>query len=86
MTTLQGGQQLDINATQINATHTEMADIVKMLASRAGNHVGQIARLLAEKAMLEEENARLKADNERLAKAAGDAKAADAKAPEKAKA
>lgn len=75
MTTPQGGQ-LDINSTQINATHNEMADIVKILASRAGNHVGQIARLLAEKAMLEEENARLRADNERLAKVA----------PEKAKA
>lgn len=80
MTTPQGGQPLDINSTQVNATHNEMADIVKILASRAGNHVGQIARLLAEKAMLEEANARLKAENERLAKAA------DAKAPEKAKA
>lgn len=87
MTTLQGGQPLDINSTQVNATHNEMADIVKILASRSGNHVGQIARLLAEKAMLEEENARLRADNERLAKVAQEkAKAADAKAPEKAKA
>ena len=84
MTIPQGGQPLDINAIQLNATHNEMAEITKMLASRSGNHVGQVGRLMAEKAMLEEENARLKAENERLTKAAGETEAAPDKAPEKA--
>lgn len=86
MTTPQGGQPLDLNSIQLNATHNEMAEITKMLASRAGNHVGQIGKLMAEKAMLEEEIARLKAENERLTKAAGEARGEAAKAPEKAKA
>lgn len=81
MTTPQGGQPLDLNSIQINATHDEMGNIAKILASRSGNHVGQISRLLAEKAMLEEEVARLRAENERLTKAAGEAKAAQQGTP-----
>lgn len=85
MTTPQGGQPLDLNSIHLNATHNEMAEITKMLASRAGNHVGQIGKLMAEKAMLEEENARLKGEVEKLTKAAGEAKAAPEKAEAKAK-
>lgn len=86
MTTPQGGQPLDLNSIQINSTHNEMAEITKMLASRSGNHVGQIGKLMAEKAMLEEEVARLKVENERLTKATGKTNAEAAKALEKAKA
>lgn len=86
MTTPQGGQPLDINSIRINAAYDNLANSVKEQAVKAANYAGEIARLLAEKAMLEEEVARLKADNERLTKAAGEAKAATAKAPEKAKA
>ena len=85
MTTPQGGQ-IDINSIRINAAYDNLANGVKEQAVKAANYAGEIARVLAEKAQLEEEVARLKADNERLTKAAGEAKAADAKAPEKAKA
>ena len=86
MTTPQGGQPLDINSIRINAAYDNLANGVKEQAVKAANYAGEIARVLAEKAQLEEEVARLKADNERLTKAAGEAKATDAKAPEKAKA
>lgn len=81
MTTPQGGQPLDINSIRINAAYDNLANGVKEQAVKAANYAGEIARVLAEKAQLEEEVARLKADNERLTKAAGEAKAA----PEKAK-
>lgn len=86
MTTPQGGQPLDINSIRINAAYDNLANGVKEQAVKAANYAGEIARVLAEKAQLEEEVARLKADNERLTKAAGEAKAAPDKAPEKAKA
>lgn len=76
MTTPQGGQPLDINSLRINAAYDNLANGVKEQAVKAANYAGEIARVLAEKAQLEEEIARLKAENERLAKAA----------PEKAKA
>ncbi|WP_249696413.1 hypothetical protein [Stappia sp. WLB 29] len=82
MTTPQGGQPLDLNSIRINGAYDNLGNIVKEMAAKAANYAGEIARVLAEKAMLEEEIARLKADNERLTKAAGEAKAA----PEKAKA
>jgi hypothetical protein len=64
-------QSLDINAIGLNATHNEMADIAKLLASRAGNHVGTLARTLAEKALLEERVKTLEAEIAGLRKAAG---------------
>lgn len=82
MTTPQGGQPLDINSIRINAAYENLANAVKEQAVKAANYAGEMGKLIAEKAHLQEEVARLKADNERLAKAAGEAKAA----PEKAKA
>ena len=86
MKTPQGGQPLDLNSIRINAAYDNLANIVKEMAVKAANFAGEMGKLLAEKAQLEEEVARLKAENERLTKAAGEAKATDAKAPEKAKA
>ena len=77
MTTPQGGQPLDINSIRINAAYDNLANGVKEQAVKAANYAGEIARVLAEKAQLEEEVARLKAKVEELTKAAGEAKAAE---------